>query len=388
MVSIHAAAALLFLSPFLAGVTAGPVFGKSADGAFSVCPSRDKRAVPLLAAKPVVAGGLGRCDYPSVNARGGRGKAVPGLGGVAPPRGGRAARAASQQLEPVAEAHENYYRYADGKLSFCRTNMCHRYARPGVSHHRCCESCGVDAKVRAHDDECDCAFHQFVKEKVEKRNEEKGLARNVALTAAQKQALKNVSEAAKPKHEQNVEKLFTKVQSLIPDITRESFEKTLFWLESEAPLVIHLHPNILMYMLDDNYKNLFEAGTGGGCTRFQTRKNWERKIFNGAYDADGTEDYERPRYGAVNWAEDPRGIKAASQYGRYALELKPFVRARVTFAPRDTDSVAFDQMGTLKYSAHLFLDKKHGFTDAELVHLFSNRRGAPPRGSKYKEIQV
>ena len=89
---------------------------------------------------------------------------------------------------------------------------------------------------------------------------------------------------------------------------------------------------------DGVYRSQFETGTSnGGLTAHPggDRWLWERRIFDGAYDAcEGAALPSRPKYGALNYRADPVG--GSRRFGSCHLRLRPHVQARTTFCFPDS----------------------------------------------------
>jgi plastocyanin domain-containing protein len=60
-------------------------------------------------------------------------------------------------------------------------------------------------------------------------------------------------------------------------------------------------------------------------------------------------DYERVKYGVINFTNDPKGVSCASGYGPSYFLLKSHVRERCTFTDKDSSS-ADAAIATFKYS--------------------------------------
>lgn len=86
---------------------------------------------------------------------------------------------------------------------------------------------------------------------------------------------------------------------------------------------------------DGVYRSQFETGTSnGGLTAHVggDRWKWESRIFGGAYDA--TVPGERPKYGALNFRQQPTG--GAPRFGSSYFRLKKSVSRRTTFCHPDS----------------------------------------------------
>lgn len=159
------------------------------------------------------------------------------------------------------------------------------------------------------------------------------------------------------------------------------------YMKSVAPPVVHFHPKrIIQFMLNDtHYRNLFEIGAGSGSNDKNARAGWEKACFLSLYE--GAVPFEKPKYGALNILNNPKGVTIASNYGDSYFVLKDHVRIRTTIATGDTSGSRI--LGVLSYCAHVMVD----FNDYELksiANIVTNKIPyADYSGSKsYKEIQI
>ena len=55
------------------------------------------------------------------------------------------------------------------------------------------------------------------------------------------------------------------------------FLRTLQWVRSAAPIIIHINlDKVLQFLVKDtHYRNQFETGTSGGSTDLKARRSWE-----------------------------------------------------------------------------------------------------------------
>ncbi|SHG79460.1 DUF3626 domain-containing protein [Ferrimonas marina] len=86
---------------------------------------------------------------------------------------------------------------------------------------------------------------------------------------------------------------------------------------------------------DGQLKSQFETGTSnGGLTAYQggERWRWEQRVFDGSYD--NAADYQRPKYGALNYLQHPGG--ASPRFGSAFFRLKPELMTRTTFCYPDS----------------------------------------------------
>lgn len=114
-------------------------------------------------------------------------------------------------------------------------------------------------------------------------------------------------------------------------------------LADRPPVTLNFHPDTIAGGLptithmarDGLYRSQFETRTSnGGMTAYRggARWAWESRIFAGAYDdADAT---LRPKYGALNYLQDPVG--GSRRFGSCHLRLAPHVLDRTTFCYPDS----------------------------------------------------
>lgn len=176
------------------------------------------------------------------------------------------------------------------------------------------------------------------------------------LEGCQRHAIRHVRDLATKNHIENLPKLVEKAKE--SNIEWGDIGQALIWLRDLAPVISHVNLDRKIeskgtilgrcLMEDELFKNLFDVGTGGGCTSFGPRAGWETAIFGGSYDDTSFDDKpsKRPKYGVLDVCNDPRGVPAAWQYGDSYFILKN-VRLRSTFASCDTccvpDCAVLDQ---------------------------------------------
>jgi hypothetical protein len=117
------------------------------------------------------------------------------------------------------------------------------------------------------------------------------------------------------------------------------------YLRDQAPLTWNFDPQrrlpdgrtVLDALLDEpRLKNAWETGVSGGSLEHEGAKRdaTERRLFAGAYHAEGASKAERPLYCALSLGKWPEG--AAPTYGGCYFELSPEVKARASFTPTDS----------------------------------------------------
>jgi hypothetical protein len=99
------------------------------------------------------------------------------------------------------------------------------------------------------------------------------------------------------------------------------------------------------FIKDTHYRNMFEVqkiAKGGGGGRVQ----WEDRMFDSLYH--NATNYERVKYGTMNFTNDPKGVAVASGYGQSYFLLKSHVRDRCTITDMDSAS-STATIGTFRF---------------------------------------
>eukprot|EP00828_Plagiopyla_frontata_P012805 TRINITY_DN1739_c0_g1_i1.p1 TRINITY_DN1739_c0_g1~~TRINITY_DN1739_c0_g1_i1.p1 ORF type:complete len:434 (+),score=62.05 TRINITY_DN1739_c0_g1_i1:156-1457(+) len=169
-----------------------------------------------------------------------------------------------------------------------------------------------------------------------------------------------------------------------------NFAKIEEYISKHSKIIIHLHLNQYLekYLKDTQYRSQFETGLSSGSKDLQNRKFWEQRMFEDYYEkALGS---ERPKYGALNFFNDPKGDQTCRVYGygNDFLELKNDIRQRCTFTNKDSsydDSI----VGTFQDFCHVLM----GFTDEELIICSKIAEGTKVTQPEeklinYKEVQI
>lgn len=148
---------------------------------------------------------------------------------------------------------------------------------------------------------------------------------------------------------------------------------------------------------DAKVKNLFETGSSGGSSDFDSREQLEREMFD--YDkitpsSDMTAKAERPKYAALNPTTSALGGADGSSYGGSAFVLNDAVRSRMTLTP--DDSFLYhdpETVGTFDHLDHVLLARIRAKPAAAqelfqtiLAHARGDRGDTP--GFDYLEAQV
>ena len=158
------------------------------------------------------------------------------------------------------------------------------------------------------------------------------------LNDLQKRALKYVATRARESSSKAYPRLQTRLRKM--GYSNDDLDRTMRYIRDLAPIIIHFNCKKVMkfFVKDSHYRNLFEIGTGSGCTNQTVRAGWEDRIFDSIYrDADPV---DRVKYGCFNLVQDPAGVESARHYGSSYFVLKN-IRLRTTFSDADTSAVCF-----------------------------------------------
>lgn len=101
------------------------------------------------------------------------------------------------------------------------------------------------------------------------------------------------------------------------------------------------------FLKDTHYRSQFETNKSSGSLSRSSRTTWEDRMFDKNYNK--ATDFERVKYGVINFTNDPKGVKCANSYGLSYFLLKSHVRDRCTFTDKDS-SGADSSIATLKFS--------------------------------------
>ena len=162
------------------------------------------------------------------------------------------------------------------------------------------------------------------------------------LSPAQKLALRKTHVVA-TSHPRATEDLYERGRAHKFD--RATINRLRDYVRDEAPLIINFPlKNATLLLQDGKYKNQFETKTSCGKLSEDSRRTWESRLFQGAYDAT-LSGSERPRYGTINAAKYRRG---ATQYGEAVVVLADHVRDVATITPKDSSHCGSSEVGELR----------------------------------------
>ena len=209
------------------------------------------------------------------------------------------------------------------------------------------------------------------------------------LTPRQRAALDFVNKQCRAFSAAAMEGLRARLSAL-PEMRGHSLERVLGYVRDTAPIIIHVSPEVLALLARDTlYRNQFETGTSKGTLSRATREQWERGLFNSAYDS--AADTERVKYGCMNISGGVRGVLSAHGYGVCYLILKDSCRSRCTFTSADSSKSSQNggrDLSTCESYAHILMS----YTEEELRRLVAVALGGRGTmgagGSMYKECQV
>jgi len=212
------------------------------------------------------------------------------------------------------------------------------------------------------------------------------------LTECQCQAISHTRRLATDTHLQALPDLLRRARGI--GISDAEIWSALTWIRDLAPILLMLDLDTLGPLLenDTHYRNQFETKTSNGLLCLETRRQWERTLFGGAYDK--ARPKERPKYGVFDVMNDHRGVVTARQYGDSYMTLKN-VRLRCTFAPEDSGGICASRLAVL--DAYAFVLGEYSDNELqEVVRVANAKEDSEDRigdseqldGSNYKEVQI
>lgn len=129
-------------------------------------------------------------------------------------------------------------------------------------------------------------------------------------------------------------------------ISQSEYNQAVRMIKSYARVALHFHPDrpdlnmksVAEALLEQGlYKSQFETLLSNGSVSAYPggeRDLWEKKLFGGAYQCEGTGNSERPKYGALNLMLHSDG--PAPRFGSCYFLLSPKVSTRCTFTYMDS----------------------------------------------------
>ena len=164
------------------------------------------------------------------------------------------------------------------------------------------------------------------------------------LSMPQLIALENITSYAR-NHRDEAKETINHVLKM-SNISNELFENAVDKIKAHAKIGLHFHPDrsnsnmkiVAESLLEQGiYKSQFETFISNGSTSAYPggeRDLWEKRIFGGAYQLDGTTNNQRPKYGALNLMLHPDG--PAPRFGSCYFLLSPKVSYRSTYTYLDS----------------------------------------------------
>ena len=165
-----------------------------------------------------------------------------------------------------------------------------------------------------------------------------------SLTQAQKAALESFNKHAR-KRKTRAKKTIAEVLQM-SNISHERFDGAVRRLKERARIALHFHPDRPDPTMRSVTESLLTHGvyhsqfvtqlSSGSVSAFPggARDNWERQLFDGAYNLTGSTDSDRPKYGALNLMFHPEG--PAPRFGSCYFLLSPTASHRSTFTYLDS----------------------------------------------------
>lgn len=164
------------------------------------------------------------------------------------------------------------------------------------------------------------------------------------LTRSQQLAQDHITNYARSRKNE-VEQTIREILRM-SNIEPKTFEEAITKLKSHANVALHFHPDrldptmksVAEALLEQGiYKSQFETFlSNGSVSAFSggERDVWEKKMFGGAYQINGSTNSERPKYGALNVMLHPDG--PAPRFGSCYFLLSTEVSHRCTYTYMDS----------------------------------------------------
>lgn len=164
------------------------------------------------------------------------------------------------------------------------------------------------------------------------------------LSRSQQLAIENITKYARD-HKFEAEAIINHILKM-SNISENTFKNAVFNLKFNTRIGLHFHPDrpdstlktVAEALFEQGiYKSQFETGLSNGSVSAYTggeRDLWEKKIFGGAYQLEGTSTNQRPKYGALNLMLHPDG--PAPRFGSCYFLLSPLVSNRSTYTYLDS----------------------------------------------------
>jgi hypothetical protein len=170
------------------------------------------------------------------------------------------------------------------------------------------------------------------------------------------------------------------------------YEALAEYIANRAPMVIHVHAKTIPILIEDgHYRSSFETNSTHGSASDATKSGymnaryaWESACFLKLYDK--TTNFERPKYGALNFLNMCGGVPSAISYGSCYMVLSNELRKRITISTGDTSGSRC--IGVLDFCNHVLLALSY----VELIEAIKIAIGVIESSSHYcggyREIQI
>jgi hypothetical protein len=164
------------------------------------------------------------------------------------------------------------------------------------------------------------------------------------LSMSQLLALENITRYARNNRHEAKETINHILK--MSNISDKIFENAVVKIKAHGKIGLHFHPDrpdstmkcVAEALLEQGiYKSQFETFISNGSVSAYPggeRDLWEKRIFGGAYQLEGTTNNQRPKYGALNLMLHPDG--PAPRFGSCYFLLSPKVSYRSTYTYLDS----------------------------------------------------
>lgn len=162
------------------------------------------------------------------------------------------------------------------------------------------------------------------------------------------------------------------------------YEIVTNYIAEIAPAIIHVPARVIQLLIrDDFYRSVYEVSSKPGYTTGRTAA--ESRCFLKLYD--NVTNFERPKYGCLNYLNAPAGVPSAAMYGDCYFTLKQSVRKRITISSGDTFTNV--SIGVLDFCNHVLMTiEQPNLITLCKVALGEIRSGKYSDNPVYKELQI
>lgn len=210
-----------------------------------------------------------------------------------------------------------------------------------------------------------------------------------ALTPVQQRVMEYVAATSATQSSEAKERLKKAWKAF--NISENDLSAVEVYLAKKVPLTIRVDiQSLFPYLLGDPfYRTAFET-MNKGTAYLQSRREFEKALFNGLYEDISVLPQDRPKYGVLNMVCNPFSDTRVSCYGSAYLLLKDNLRARTTVATSKENLGTYTRhVGTVDNLWHVIETlSPHEITRIHAVATGRRAKATVSPDSKYSEIQI